>query len=112
MMALNNPWEERDPQEAEALKCLVDAEACLGRAMTNGSIEVYTKALEFSEKTIECLPQCALAHYIAAVAQLKIKGDKNYAKQKCKLLRSINSEMANTLARKLTSEIEKIRVRS
>ena len=41
---------ERNPQEAEALKCLVEAEACLGKAMLNDSIELYTKALEFSRR--------------------------------------------------------------
>jgi hypothetical protein len=102
----------RDPQEAEGLKYLVDAEACLGEALLNGSIELYTRALEFSERAIECLSQCATAHYFAALAQLRIKGDKNYAEQKCELLQSFNSEMANTLVRKLKDEIERIKVRS
>jgi hypothetical protein len=66
----------------------------------------------FPDWAIECLPQCATAHYFAAFAQLRIKGDKNYAKQKCELLQSFNSEMANTLVRKLKAEIERIKVRS
>lgn len=52
---------ERDPQEAEALKCLVEAEACLGKAMLNDSTELYSKALEFSEKMLECFPRCVIA---------------------------------------------------
>jgi hypothetical protein len=99
-------WGERNPQETEALKSLVDAEACLGEAMVSGAIELYSDALEFSEKVIECFPQCALAHYFAGFAWFKAKGDKDYARKKCEILQSIESEEANTLAQRLKAEIE------
>jgi hypothetical protein len=96
---------ERDPQEAEALICLLEAEIYLGKAMLNDSTELYSKALEFSEKVLECFPRCAIAHYFAAVAYLKVKGDKNYAKQKLDLPQSIKSNDADTLAQKLKEEM-------
>jgi hypothetical protein len=105
-------WGERNPQETEALKSLVDAEACLGEAIVSGSIELYSDALEFSEKVIECFPQCALAHYFAGFAFLRAKGDENFARQKYELLQSFNSEEANTLAQRLKTEIDKIKARS
>jgi tetratricopeptide (TPR) repeat protein len=106
IMDIDNPWEERDPQETEALRCLVDAEAYLEKAMLNGSIELYSKALEFSKKVIEYFPECAIAHYIAAFAHLKAKGDKDYAKQRYELLLSFKSEEVKSLAIKLKEEIE------
>jgi tetratricopeptide (TPR) repeat protein len=106
IMDIDNPWEERDPQETEALRCLVDAEAYLGKAMLNGSIELYSKALEFSKKVIEYFPECAIAHYIAAFAHLKAKGGKDYAKQRYELLLSFKSEEVKSLAIKLKEEIE------
>jgi tetratricopeptide (TPR) repeat protein len=106
-MDIDNPWEERDPQETEALRCLVDAEAYLGEAMLNGSIELYSRALEFSEKVIEYFPECATAHYFAAFACLKAKGDKNYAKQTYETLQSFRYEEANTWAIRLKDVIEK-----
>jgi tetratricopeptide (TPR) repeat protein len=106
IMDIDNPWEERDPQETEALRCLVDAEAYLEKAMLNGSIELYSKALEFSKKVIEYFPECAIAHYIAAFAHLKAKGGKDYAKQRYELLLSFKSEEVKSLAIKLKEEIE------
>jgi hypothetical protein len=85
----------------------VDAEACLGEAMLNGSIDLYSKALEFSEKVLEYFPKCAIAHYFVAFADLKVTGDQNYARQKYELLQSFNSEEANTLAQRLKAEIER-----
>lgn len=105
-MKVDISWEERDAQEAEALRCLVEAEAYLGIAILDDSIELYSKALEFSEKAIEYLPRSAIAHFISAFAQIKAKGDKNYAEQKYELLRSFQSEDANDLAQKLKEEIE------
>ena len=102
-------WGERNPKETEALICLVDAEACLGKAMLNGSVELYEKALKLSEKVIEYFPQCAIAHYFTGYAHLKAKGDKNYAEQKCQLLLSHKSKDANILAKKLKDEIEGIK---
>ncbi len=98
---------ERNPQETEALKCLVDAEACLGMAMVNDSIELYYKALEFSEEVIIYFPDCAIAHYFAGIACLKCKGDQNYARQECELLQSFKSDDADALAKKLKEEIER-----
>jgi tetratricopeptide (TPR) repeat protein len=105
-MHIDNSLRERDPQENEALRCLVDAEAYLGKAMLNGSIELYSKALEFSKKVIEYFPECAIAHYFAAIAHLKAKEDKDYAKQKYELLLSFKSEEVKSLAMKLKEEIE------
>ena len=99
-------WGERIPQEAEALIYLVEAEVYLGKAMLDNSIELYLKAFEFSEKVIEYLPRSAIAHFISGFAQLKAKGDKNYAEQKYELLRSFQSEDANDLAQNLKEEIE------
>jgi len=99
-------WGERDPQETEALRCLVDAEAYMGAAMLNGSIELYSNSLDLLEKVIEYFPQCAIAHYLAAIAQLKAKGDKDYARQKYELLHSLKSEEANAFSKKLKNEIE------
>ncbi len=100
-------WGERNHQETEALKCLVDAEACLGKAMVDGSVELYSKALKFSEMVIEYFPRCALAHYFAAFAHLKTEGDQKLAKQKIELLQSIQTEEANALAKKLAEEIDR-----
>ena len=105
-MEMDISWGERDPQEAEALRCLVDADAYLGKAMQNGSIEFYSRASEFSEKVIQYLPWSATAHFISAFARLRALRDKNYAKQKYKLLRSLKSKSANELAQKLKEEIE------
>jgi hypothetical protein len=99
-------WGERDPQDAEALRCLVDAEAYFRQAMLKGSIKLYSRALEYSEKVIQYFPWSVIAHYISAVAHLKGLGDKNYAKQKYKLLQTFKSEEANNLAKKLKIEIE------
>lgn len=104
-MDIANSLEKRDAQEAEALKCLVEAEACLGKAMLNNSTELYLKALEFSEKVLKCFPRCAIAHYFAAVAHLKVKGDKNYAKHKCDVLQSIKTDDADTLTQKLKEQM-------
>ena len=97
---------ERDPQEAEALRCLAEAVAYFGKALLNGSIKLYSEASEFSEKVIQFLPWSATAHFISAFACLKALGDKNYSKQKYKLLQSFRSEAANELAQKLKEEIE------
>ena len=99
-------WGERDPQDAEALRCLIDAEAYFRQAMLKGSIELYSKASEFSEKVIQCFTWSATAHFISAFARLRALGDKKYAKQKYKLLRSFKSEVVNELAQKLKKEIK------
>jgi len=99
-------WGERDPQEGEALRCLAEAEAYFGMALLNGSITLYSKALAFSEKVIQYLPWSITAHFISAFACFKALGDKNYAKQKYKLLHSLKSEAAKELAQKLKRELE------
>jgi hypothetical protein len=100
-------WGERDSAESTALRCLVDAEAYLGAAMLHGSVELYPRVLECSEKIIEHLPRCALAHYFAAVVHLKTTGDQHFAKQKYELLQSFKSGEAKILAKKLKEEMEK-----
>jgi hypothetical protein len=104
-MGKDTLWGERNLQEAEALKCLVEAEACLGKAMLNNSTELFSKALEFSEKVPECFPRCVIAYYFAAVAHLRVKGDKDYAKHNCDVLQSIKSDDADTLAQKLKEQM-------
>ena len=92
-------WGERNPQEAEALKYLVEAEARLGKAILDDSIELYSKALEFSEKVSEYFPRCAIAIYFTAVAHLKALEDRDYAQEKYELIQSIKSEEANRLSK-------------
>lgn len=110
-MDIDNLWGERDPQETEALRCLVDAEAYLGMAILNDFNKAYLKALQLSERVIQHFPRCATAHYFAGLAHLKATGDKNFAKQKYELLTSLESEEANILAKKLIDKIEETKVR-
>ena len=99
----------RNPQETEALIYLVEAEFYLGKAILDDSFELYSKALELSEKAIEYLPRSSIAHFISAFACLRALGDRNYAQQKYELLRSFESEEANELAEKLKEEIELVK---
>ena len=84
----------------------MDAEAYFRQAMLKDSKKLYSRALTSSEKVIQYFPWSIIAHYISAVAHLKGLGDKNYAKQKYKLLQTFKSEVANNLAQKLKIEIE------
>ena len=102
-------WGDRNPQEAEALICLVEAEFYLSKAILDDSTDLYSKALEFSEKVIEYLPSSAIAHFISAFARLRALGDRDYAQQKYELLQSFQSEEANELAQKLKEEMEVVK---
>ena len=99
-------WGERDPHEAEALRCLVEAEAYCRQARLKGSSKLYSKALAYADQVIASFPWSVIGHYISAVAHLKVLGDKQYAQQTYELLQTFKSEAANNLAKNLISEIE------
>jgi hypothetical protein len=97
---------ERDPQEAEALKCLAEAEAYLHHARLNDSKNLYARALEYAERVLQYLPWSVFAHYICAVAHFRGSDDRDYANQKYRLLLTVESEEANSWAQKLKDELE------
>ena len=99
-------WGERDPHEAEALRCLVEAEAYCRQARLKGSSKLYSKALEYADQVIDSFPWSVIGHYISAMAHLKALGDKKYAQQTYELLQTFKSDEAKYWAKELKHEIE------